>query len=577
MQRKKLLAFAASAMTLAVTLTACGNKPSAPVDNPNKGELSNKSAVEKIEAASPEKLPDTAKNRKDTIIIGIDEPKGVFNPFYYTTAYDDYVLSSIFAPLFAYKEDGDLDPVLAEKYEISQDGKTYTYTLKKDLKWSDGKPITSKDIEFSYKVMADGKYTGRSDVESTTLKGVKEYREGTANNISGIKIIDDRTISFTLEDTLASAKYDLNLKPIPEHYYGQNYKQGEADKVEALHRKPIVSSGPYKFKEFTPGQQVVLEANESYVLGKAKIPNLIYRVTNKNTALQLLGTGEVDINALTVTPENVQQVKDKGFLTALIYPTNGYGYIGFNCASPKLKDEKVRQALAYGLDRKSIVQRVYKGYADVINIPQSKVSWAYTDDVEKYEFSTEKANKLLDEAGWKKGADGIREKDGVKLKLNFLASTPNEVNDAIIPIAQQNYKQLGIEFVPEQMDFNSVMDKTRKAKDENKPELYDMYFAAWGLTPEPDSTTIFGTGKVDNRGVYSNKKVDELLAKGLRTIDPTERKKVYQDLYKELNRDLPYIYVYNRRDMWVTNSRVKNYKASSYRYFYSDMHNFELK
>lgn len=576
MQRKKLLAFAASAMTMAVTLTACKSTP--PGGDPGKKPETNLAdkAIQILKATNPEKNPDAAKNRKDTIVIGIDAPDGVFNPAFMESAYDFYVVESMFADLLDVKGDGDVEPGLAESYKVSEDGKTYTFTLRKDLKWSDGKPITTDDVEFSFMVKSDKSYDGPSDMASLGIKGWKDYNEGKTNNIAGIVKKDARVIEITLDNANAAAIYDLGTTPLPKHYYGTVYSQGNADKLKALHRKPEVVSGAYKFKSYADGQQVVLEANENFYRGKAKIPNLIYKVTTSKTAMQQLETGEVDMNALTVSVENVDQVKAKGFLDSFIYPTNGYGYIAFNHTKPQWKDPKVRQALAYGLNRDAIVKNVYKGYADVINIPQSKVAWAYTEDgIEKYEFNQEKANKLLDDAGWKKGADGIREKDGKKLEIRFLASTPNTVNDAIIPIATENYKALGIKFLPEQMDFNSIRAKNKLIK-EGKAD-HDMYFMAWGLTPEPDPTNIFTTNGSQNEIGYSNAKVDELCKKGLEATDKDKRKDVYKQLYQEINKDLPYIFMYQRRDMWAVNSRVKNMSMTPYRRFTYELYKLELQ
>ncbi len=572
MKRNKLLATMAGVMSLAVTLTACGKGKDGDDDIKKPDQDITTKTSDVIKGTNPEKCPDAAKNRKDSLVIGIQAPDGVFNPVYYESSYDGYVVSSMFASILEVKKDGDVTPGLAEKYEISPDQKTYKFTLRKDLKWSDGKPITTDDIEFTFMVKCDQTYDGPSDMESLGIQGWKDYHEGKATSISGIKKVDDKVVEITLDKVNAAAIYDLAIAPLPKHYYGTKYAQGKADQLKELHRKPEVASGAYKMKEYKEGQQVVLEANENYYKGKAKIPNLIYKTTNEETSIQQLEAGEIDMNAVTVNAENVELVKGKGFLDAHIFPTNGYGYIAFNHRQDKFKDPKVRQALAYGLDRKSIVDTVYKGYADVINIPQSKVSWAYTDDVEKYEFNQEKANQLLDEAGWKKGSDGIREKDGKKLEIKFLATTPNPVNDAIIPVAKEGYKALGIDFKPEQMDFNTVRAKIKK-----KGNDFDMYFMAWGLTPEPDSTTIFKSNGSQNEIGYSNAKVDELLQKGLATTDKKERTDIYHELYKELNKDLPYIFMYQRRDMWVVNSRVKGIDLSPYRDFTNDLEKYELQ
>ncbi|MGA3513489.1 ABC transporter substrate-binding protein, partial [Lactiplantibacillus plantarum] len=126
----------------------------------------------------------------------------------------------------------------------------------------------------------------------------------------------------------------------------------------------------------------------------------------------------------------------------------------------------VRQALMYGLNREEVVYAYSQGYAEVIDVPQSKLSWGYPDEskLTKYSYDPEKAKQLLDEAGWKLESDGYRYKDGQKFTIQFSASTPNEVNDALIPIAVENYKELGIEFIAEQLEFNAVIDKRNKGE-----------------------------------------------------------------------------------------------------------------
>lgn len=285
--------------------------------------------------------------------------------------------------------------------------------------------------------------------------------------------------------------------------------------------------------------------------------------------MAMLQSGETDMDMVTVSEDNVEELISYGFLDVNIFPTNGYGYIQFNHKLKKFQDLKVRQALVYGLNRAEIVEGVYGKYADVINIPQSKVSWAYTDEnIEKYEFNLDKAKQLLDEAGWKVGSDGIREKDGEKLKINFSATADNSVVNAIIPIMTQNYKELGIALTSETLDFNAIMDKKDKGD-------YEMFFAAWGLTPDPD-TTIFITNGAQNEMGYSNKKVDELMLKAKVELDQNKRKELYKELYQELNRDLPMIFMYQRRDMWPINARVKGFDLSPYKDFSYGLYNVEL-
>lgn len=570
MKSKKMAALCAVVMSLSIVATACGPKASPAVSKPKGGLEAHTTEI--IKAEHPEKNPELAKNRKDTLVVGVDTPDGVFNPLYAESSYDIYINEAIFDPLLDMDAEGNPIPGIAEKWEISDDGLNYTFHLKKGVKFSDGTPVTADDIEFSYYVLLDPSYDGPMDAISMAIKGWEAYNKGTATTVEGIKVIDPQTIKFTLDKPNASTIYGFTSYSghiMSKAYYGKDYKKGNTDSIKALNRKPM-GCGAYKLVSYKEGVEADLVANENYWKGAPKIKNLIYKATNEQTRIQMLTSGETDIDEVTVNTKNVQQLKDAGFLNIQMYPTNGYGYIGMNVALPQFSDKKVRQALAYGLNRKQIVDTVYKGYADVCNEPQSKVSWAFNPDVNKYEFDTNKANQLLDEAGWKKGADGIREKDGKKFEIHFSASSPNPVNDAIIPIAKDNYAKLGINFIPEQMEFNAVRKKVSEGKAE-------MFFMAWGLNADPDCTTLFKTKGSQNKLNYSNPKVDELLDKGLQTTKLEDRKKIYQDLWKELNDDLPYIFMYQRRDMWPINTRIKNINATPYRDFTYDLWKAEIQ
>lgn len=546
--KKKMISVLTLALTGMLVLGGCKKVETPPTTTENT-----ESAVEGyIKASDPSKNP--VSERKDTLVIGIDAPEEVFNPLYAESAYDVYVTSTIFEGMLTADENGMPIEALAEKYSISDDGLKYTFTLKEGLKFSDGSPLTTEDVAFTYTVGSDATYDGPTDfVNSTKIKGAKAYKEGTASTIEGINIVDDKTIEFTLEEPNADAIYDFGAGILSKAYYGKDYKQGNLDYIKGFHKTPL-GAGQYKLVKTVAGQEVDLVANENYHKGEPKIPNLIYKVTSEETRMQMLQTGEIDMDMVTVNQDNVQALKDAQFIDLHIFPTNGYGYIGFNFKNPKFQDQKVRQALAYGLNRKEVVDAVYAGgFADVINVPQSKLSWAYYKGDNAYEFNKDKAIELLEEAGWKVGADGIREKDGVKLEIKFTASSPNPVNDALIPVAQANYKEIGVKFEAEQMDFNAVLEKVDNGS-------VEMYFMAWGLTPAADATGVFGTEGAQNKISYSNAKVDELLAKGLRETDIEKRKEIYKELYTVLNEDLPYIFLYQRRDMWAVNSRVKGFE-----------------
>jgi peptide/nickel transport system substrate-binding protein len=513
--------------------------------------------------------PAPAVNRADTLIVGMTAPNGTFSPFFSSTTYDRYVVEAVFDAFLVVQGDGTYKESLAESVDVSEDGLKYTFKLKSGVKYSDGTPVTVKDYLFALKVFLDPTYDGEYDYLSYKIAGSQEFHDGKAKDISGVKIIDDNTIEINVTEKTALTKdYLGDVLFVPESYYGKGYSFGKLDSIKELNDKPV-GTGKYILKSHAAGQEVVFEANPDYFGGVAKIKNLIYKVTTDDTKLAMLQAGEIDMDMVTVNEDNVEELQSYGFLDVNILPTNGYGYVAFNHKDPKYADVKVRQALTIGLNRADIVEGVYGKYADVINVPESKVGWAYTEEgIESYDFDIEKAKSLLDEAGWVVGSDGMREKDGKKFKIEFSATADNPVVESLLPIMSKNYKELGIDISPETLDFNAIMAK----KDSGK---FEMYFAAWGLTPDPDNTVYTSDGAQNDIG-YANPKVDELMMKGKLELDQEKRKEIYKEMYQVLNKDLPYIFMYQRRDMWAINGRIKGFDLTPYKNFTFSLNQIEI-
>lgn len=568
--KRKSIALLSAVLSGLLLFSACAAKnQTTPEVKKETGNVS-KPITDLISAADPSKNPKVALDRKDTIVIGTTEPKGVFNPLWSTSAYDTYVNGIVFDSLNTLTGDGKPDKWMADLPTITDGGKKYTFKMIKDAKFTDGKPVTMDDVAFTFTLMADATYTGPTDMNKLNLVGWKDYKEGKADKIAGIKVVDPKTIEFTLAEPNAQAVYTLGGTGIlPKHYYGKDYKQGNSKALEALHGAPL-GSGPYVFKEYKKGQEVTFVANDSYFMGAPKIKNVIYKVTSSKTQIAQLQSGEIDLDTITVNNDNLNSIKSVGFLGAQVYPNNGYGYIAFNMKDPKYADPKVRQALAYGLDRAGIAKAIYDEHAVVPDIPQSQVSWAYTDKITKYNFDLEKAGKLMDEAGWKL-ENGKRVKDGKNFKITFSPTQENDgpFNDALISKVRDNWTKLGIEVTIDTVAFNALIDKAEKGD-------FDTFFMAWSLTADPDPTNVFATTGSQNRNKYSNAKVDELAKKGLLETDFEKRKVIYEQLYQEMNKDLPYVFVYQRKNAIAVNARVKGIEATPYRSFYYDLYKASL-
>ena len=577
---KKRLIAALSAVVLSTSMfVACGGEEPAPEADGGKetaGEESVKSEFAEISAAKdPSKLPKAAVDRKDTLVVGMAAPKGEFLPGYASTTYDQNVVSLVFSSLIGNDETGKAIPAVAKSWEVSEDQKTYTFKLRDDVKFTNGETLTAHDVEFTYLMLADPSYDGPRSGYVDGIVGYEEYNKGDAKTIEGIKVISDYEISFTTKEVDATAIWNCGMGIMPKSVY--TFEKGNIQPVKDKLAEPV-GSGPYKFTHFKPGQEVKVEKNDDYFEGVAKIPNIVMKFTTKLTEIQELISGSVDlIESINGTPENIQQLTEAGFLDSHQYKSNMYGYIGLNLESPKLKDKEVRQALAYGLNRQALIDAFYGGNAEIMNTHITPSSWAYNPEVkDAYAYDAAKANKILDDAGWKDtNGDGVRDKDGVELDISWLTYTGSKYVETLTPIVIDSWEKIGVKVTPELMEFASMADKVRNDRE------FDMYNMAWSLSIDPDPSGIFAIEQNKPGGYNSNRwvneKADQILKDARETTDEAKRKELYGEWQKLFVEDLPYICLDISKELSSSNSRVENYRPSTYKSWTSDIHLMELK
>ena len=396
---KRSLKHLFAGVAISALLTGCAfpsqNDSSSSSKSGSTSNVNVKSTEEKeYKATDLSALPEKTKQRKDLFIAGISAPGGVFLPYFYENGWDGNVTDPIFAPLVNLDKNGKPVGVLAKSWDVSADQLTYTFHLRDGLKFSDGSPLTADDVAFTLTLLHDPAYAGYQDISLAAVKGGKEYKEGKAKSIEGIKVIDKQTIKITTEKVNAKSLLILGGQVLSKAYYGKDYKYGKLDYLKDLYSKPL-GAGPYKFVKYVPGQEVRYEANENYYAGKPKTKNLIFKVIDTATSLQLFETGELDYAGFSADDDTVGQLQELKFANIQVGPVNDYGFIYVNNSRPQFKDKAVRQALIYGLDRQKIVDVKFKGYGEVANIPVSKVSWAYNDQgINKYEFNAKKGKRI---------------------------------------------------------------------------------------------------------------------------------------------------------------------------------------
>lgn len=529
------------------------------------------------------------KSKYDTVVVASLDINGVFSPLFYTTGPDNDVIERIFEPLIKPNRQAQPEAALAD-FTIEEvkgdDGvvtqSIYTFTLKDGVVFSDGTPVTADDIIFNYLVYADPTYDGAATFYTLPIQGMKEYHEGDATEISGIKKIDDRTVQVTLDGIDPSAIWKLAISPVPKAYYGvddsgKEFTKGDLSVPKSRNASPL-GAGAYKFESFDKGV-VTLKANENYYKGQPLTPTIKIQVVAEANKLEAVKLNEIDISDPSASPEMVADVESAGLEYKLI-ENLGYGYIGMN--AKRIPDINVRKGLMHLMNRGPAVETYYGDLADVIERPMSTVSWAYPQGAtEFYGFNPEKALEYFTAAGYKqvdKGGKPSLEKDGKQLKIQVGIPGGGTMNHPTAPVLTQmktEMEKMGAVLEILDTDGTVFFDKLNAAE-------WDMWVAAWGSTADPDMYQLYHSNGSTNRYQVSNPELDAAIEAARSTNDIEVRKGYYAealDLVMEEAVEMP---VYQRKNMYVFNPEIVDMDSlptdmTPYYTYFSEIETFRLK
>jgi len=463
----------------------------------------------------------------DTIIEGsIGEPS-VLIPMLAGDASSHAIAGLVFNGLVKYDTDLTLIGDLAESWNISDDGLVITFFLKKGVKWTDGVEFTADDILFGFTTITDDK---------TPTAYSEDFKQ-----VVKAEVLDRYTFRVTYGKPFAPALASWgNLTVLPKHLL-----EGKDITKSELGRSPI-GMGPYKLVRWTPGQEVVLESNHDYFEGRPFIDRFVYRIIPDPATMFLeLKTGGVDLMGLTPA-QYTKQTVSAFFLDNYNkhrYPVPSYTYLGFNLKREIFADKRVRQALAYGIDKKELVDGVLLGLGSPATGPYVPGTWPYNPDVKRYGHDNERALALLKEAGWEdRNDDGILDREGKDFAFTILTNMGNDTRLKAATIIQWRLKQLGIKVEIKTLEWatfiNEFIDKRR----------FDAVILGWSLGLDPDQYDIWHSSKTKEKEFnfvgFDNKEVDELLERGRRSFDNEVRKKIYARVQDILAEEVPYIFLY---------------------------------
>ncbi|MBM4433985.1 MAG: hypothetical protein FJ028_02530 [Chloroflexi bacterium] len=477
---------------------------------------------------------------------------------------------------------GDLEPGLAEKFELSKDGLTVTYTLRQGLVWSDGQPFTGEDFKYTAEAVARSAKTVRKSTLQDIV-GWKDYVDGKADEVKGIAVKDGgRVIEIALTKPFCPALRNLSGAGaggiLPKHHFVAGWNNKSTDTKaniddHPMNMKPPASVGPFVFKEWKPGVSVTMTRNEKYYRGAPLLDEYIIKVYADQVAVKAaLLTGEITYGS--TQPADVEEVRNAGREILDFHRFEGvssYTYISWNAKATKapwLADKRVRQALVYGLDVSAIVKNVVLGYGKQVFTHTPKASWAYPGDdkVTKYNYDPAKAKSLLEQAGAKMGPDGVyRWTNGAPMTMRIETNQGNKVRETIGQIAQEQYKAIGVKIDPQFISFPALLERSVPQNLDHEGVIL-----GWSLGLEPDMYSIWHSsqsGKDQFNWVhYANPEVDKAIEAGRNGPDCSAeaRKKNYETVNKHLSEDAPYTFLYMGDSLVFFNKAVQGVQPKVY-------------
>jgi peptide/nickel transport system substrate-binding protein len=449
------------------------------------------------------------------------------------------ISGNIFNKLLKYDKNLDLEGELAESWQVSPDQKTITFKLKPNLKWADGKPLTSADVLFTWQLVID---------EKTRSPYASDYQL-----VKKAETPNDLTFSVTYENAYAPALDSWSgLQILPKHLL-----QGQDIHTTAFARNPIGSSY-YKLDSWTHGENLKLSSSPTSALGPAKIEHLVTRIIPDNSA-QFLELMADNIDSMSLDPIKYARIiparpELKQKLALYKELGNSYTYMGFNLKHKPFDDVRVRKAINYAIDKQEIIDGVYLGLGINIASPYKPGTRWSNQNLQPYPYDPTKAKALLKEAGFITNSKGMLERDGKPFSFEIVTNQNKEREKSAVLI-QRRLKDIGIDVQIRAIEWASFISRFIKTGD------FDVVVLGWGLGLDPDQYNIWHSsqqapGQFNFIG-YNNPNVDKLLEQGRLELNPDKRQKIYHAFAKVLLDDSPIVYLSAGYGLTAIHKRVK--------------------
>ncbi len=505
--------------------------------------------------------------------------EGTLNYNFYSGNYDVEVIKWFDDALLDVDENYNYTQDGAATYEVNDEGNEFTFKIRDEVNWSDGEPVTAEDWELSYLVIGDPDYDGiRYGSDFTIIEGMDEYHAGDADDISGVEVIDDKTLKITFKKATPSLE-NGGIWPyaMPKHIF-KDIPVADMAESDAVRKNPV-GFGPFKVESIVPGESVVYTKNEDYWRGEPKLDKVTLQVINPDTVIQALKEGKIDMTSEQFPTDQFPDNADMTNVQFLGDVDMAYTYIGFKLgkwdgdkgevvpdSDMKMANKDLRKAMWQAVDNDAIGEKFYHGlrWNATTLIPPSHPKF-HDDSNEGVKYDPEAAKKLLDEAGYvDTNDDGFREDpDGNELVINFASMSGGDTAEPLANYYIQSWEKIGlkVELLDGRLqEFNTFYDRV-----EGDDPKIDIYQGAWGVGDDVDPSGLYGRDAAFNYTRYASKENDKLLEEGVseEAFDPDKRKEIYDKWQELMVEEIPVFPTLYRSKMVVVNNRVKDWDVSS--------------
>ncbi|MGH2562086.1 MAG: ABC transporter substrate-binding protein [Thermomicrobiales bacterium] len=430
-------------------------------------------------------------------------------------------------------------PDLAASWQVSDDGLTYTFTLREGVLWQDGQPFTVEDVLFSFGLWAHPEWPGPLDRNTASIEGATAYKEGQAESISGITAVDATTVRFVLTEPAATFLANVATQQLLPRHLLEGVPPADAA-LDPFAQKPIYT-GPFMVEEWRSGDGITFRAFPECFAGPPRLDAIITR-TIPDPATQIADLQSGGLHLAFVAADQYDAFA-AAFQTQEIAGTAGW-FFRFDLTNPLFSDPRVRQAISHAVDRATIIETIFRGRAEANHSIASPLSWVYNPNIPRFEYDVERANALLDEAGWLAGPDGIRTKDGQEFSFALIAYP--RTRDWAIAV-QPFLEAVGIRYEVNELEFATWIAQQVVGD-------YQATIGGWFnfiIDPRGDLQAHFESPRPVDATGYINEEVNALFQQARVALDREEEKALYDQIQMIAESEPVHAYLWRLQDLLV--------------------------